>query len=476
MIEQPAAIREAPHRPSASARAVLTTSVFTGAEIGKRVGDDCYSYYFVQRAFAPLLERWGLLEEVSDPPRLLERVLEQKRQGGLEALHLSFLPLQTMHLAHHVPNIAFPFWEFPDIPAYDVAGNPRNNWVRMSERLSLILTACRFTRDAFVRAGVQTPVRVVPVPIRPDFFHTPPWEPDQRTVIECRCFAVSGAAPLGVGAPSAAGVPLNWRQRARLAYKHRLKAYLPQRVGRCLARAGRVALGRGAQLPPPYEHRSRLELSGIVYTTIFNPFDQRKNWRALMAAFLRAVGDRPDATLVIKMAVNRRLEYDAVKMAFDHYRELECSHRCHVVVVSAYLSDAQMAELARASTYYLNASRAEGACLPIQDFLAAGRPAITPSHTAIAEYADDHVGFVVASRPEPTHWLWDPQRRPTTTWHQVDEQSLAEQIQTSYETARSHASEYRNRADAGRRRMEGFASQTVVWPRLSEALDSVLGR
>jgi len=75
----------------------------------------------------------------------------------------------------------------------------------------------------------------------------------------------------------------------------------------------------------------------------------------------------------------------SVREVLGFYDKLGITHRCRIAFVTSFLSDRQMLELARASTYYLNSSRAEGACLPVLDFLASGRPAIAPSHTAIAD-------------------------------------------------------------------------------------------
>ena len=151
-------------RTSAAARrrpgvqALFTTSSFAAADMPQRCGDDCYSYYFVYRAFAPLLARWGEVHEISRPDAELEPALDAARASGREAAHLSFLPLQYVRLAPRVPNIAFPFWEYPDIPNCDVAGNPRNNWLRVAEKLALILTACDFTRH-HPRSARGRPVR-----------------------------------------------------------------------------------------------------------------------------------------------------------------------------------------------------------------------------------------------------------------------------------------------------------------------------
>jgi glycosyltransferase involved in cell wall biosynthesis len=158
---------------------------------------------------------------------------------------------------------------------------------------------------------------------------------------------------------------------------------------------------------------------------------------------------------------------------FCHYQRLRIKHRAKVVVIASYLSDEQMLELAEASTFYLNTSLAEGACLPLQDFLAAGRPGIAPAHTAMSEYIDDELAFVVDSRSEPTHWPWDPERRPATVWNRVLRPSLERQLRASYETVKDDARHYRQMAACGRERMNALASVESVWPKLAGALSTL---
>src|SRR5438552_2444174 len=148
-------------------RALVVSSIFSESDAAKQIGQQNYSYYFVYRAFAPLLERWASTFAITQPESRLDYALWRARQQNLEPLHLSFLPLHLTYLTSKARTIAFPFWEFPDIPDFNINHNPRNNWVRVAERLALILTASNSTRNAFLRAGVTTPVRVVPVPIRP---------------------------------------------------------------------------------------------------------------------------------------------------------------------------------------------------------------------------------------------------------------------------------------------------------------------
>ena len=59
--------------------------------------------------------------------------------------------------------------------------------------------------------------------------------------------------------------------------------------------------------PPklPKSTESRLNLSGVVYVSIFNPINYRKNWQDLLTGFLWALGDCEDATLVLKLITNQ---------------------------------------------------------------------------------------------------------------------------------------------------------------------------
>src|SRR5262249_41541279 len=133
----------------------------------------------------------------------------------------------------------------------------------------------------------------------------------------------------------------------------------------------------------------------------------------------------------------------------------------------------QMVELARGSTYYVNATRAEGACLPLQDFLAAGRPGISPLHTAMTDYFHDELGFVVDSRPEPARWPHDPEEWCSTTWHHLSWPSLSEQLRAGYAVATDRPRHYRVLASRSREQIEDFASAERVWPRLAAALHTV---
>ncbi len=463
-------------------RALVVSSVFTEDQTVEKLGREAYSYRFVFRAFAPLMQRWGQVLEITRPESRLDYALWRARQQNLEPMHFSFLPLHMMYLAQQAPNIAAPAWEFPDIPDTDFDNNPRNNWARIANRLDLIVAYSQFIRDAMLRAGVKTPIRVVPVPISAAYFSVPDWRAGQRAVIDCPSYVF----PQPEESANSAADPwarekitgLSLRARGRHVYRAYIKRRLPRRLDKCLNFLG-TAVGAAWKV---HTHETRiafaispkLDLSGVVYTTIFNPFDPRKNWQDLLSAYLLALGDCADATLVVKLVVCPELTAAGLNSVVGYYRSLGLNHRCKLVFVTNYLSDSQMVELARASTYYVNASHAEGACLPLQDFMAAGRPGIAPAHTAMAEYVSDDVGFVVASHPEPACWPHDPQRRITTTWHRLVWWSLHEQLRASYDVAKQDRRCYLDLGAAGRERVAAFAGPEQVWTQLQAALNSVL--
>jgi hypothetical protein len=219
--------------------------------------------------------------------------------------------------------------------------------------------------------------------------------------------------------------------------------------------------------------RGELELSGVVYTSIFSPRDGRKNREDLLSGFLAALRDREDATLVVKLVAADSLWIDG---ALNYYRTAGLSHRCKVVFITDFLSSEQMLALTRASTYYLTTTRAEGCCLPLLNYLAASRPGVTPCHSAISDYFSPDMGFIIASAAERALWPQDKRIRFKTTWNRIEWPSVIEQLRKSYDLARKDRPAYEALAAASRERMSQWVTSEAVWPRLRAALDLLAAR
>ena len=454
---------------------ILLTSYMRGASQGRNLGSCGYSYDFVVRAFAPLLNKCGKLVEVCNPEKRLEREVQLARRGGCEPIHVSFRAFQDVCLSVSAPNVVIPAWEFPDVPDHQFDGNPRNDWVRMANQCSLVIVGGPFTANSLIRAGIQTPIRVVQVPNPPEYFELSAWHPERRTGLESRAYVFphnSSPSPdiMPVEQPKPSSVrfaahrpkALSCR-RSREIYKRYLRPWLPVRVDRAV-----TAAHKAWRAPcPVYTPCSRVDLSGIVYTSVFAPADDRKNWQDLLAGFLLALRDEEDATLLLKLVAKDSF---ATQVVLSYYRQLDLHHRCKLIVLDDFLTEDQMLALARASTYYITTTRAEGNCLPLMNYLAAGRPGISPSHTAIGDYFDNDVGYVVESHPEPAAWPQDSQSRCRTTWHRLVFPSLVTQIRRSYRVAKYNRAAYEAQASRARARMLEWASRETVWSRLRSAL------
>ncbi|HEY7312467.1 MAG TPA: glycosyltransferase [Gemmataceae bacterium] len=467
-------------------RAVILTSYTTETARGNRLGVPGYSYDIVARLLAPLLSRWGEVIPVPRDAGRIESAVREARRRGLEPIQLSVLPFQDVYLTPSAPNVVYPFWEFPDVPAEAFDGNPQNNWVATANRCDLILVCGSFTAEALQRAGIRVPIRVVPVPTPPEYFRVPRWSAQTTTRISCPAYVFPDpdvpphqlwdgpdAGEFREHRPPRPSLRRSLIGNARMVYRHAIKPLIPPLVHRLMRNRVRPV---GPDTWQDYLRRCRrdeLELSGIVYTSIFSPQDGRKNREDLISGFLTALRDCEDATLVVKLVAADSLWIDGT---LNYYRTAGLSHRCKVVFITDYLSADQMSALARASTYYLTTTRAEGCCLPLLNYLAAGRPGVTPCHSAIGDYFTPDMGFIIASAAERAFWPQDKRIRFKTTWNRIEWPSVIEQLRTSYDLARRDPTAYESLAAASRERMSQWVESESIWPRLQAALDLVAAR
>ena len=521
------------HRTATSARddrpiAFLVSTTPCGRKISEHLGSPAYSYHFVAEALAPAFRAVGDYRPVDHPESRLALAARSAEAEGFRPIHVAINPLQDVYLSPNLPNLVFPFWEFPRIPDRDFGLDTRQNWARIARGASLVLCACRLTADAFRNANVNAPACVVPIPVLPSSFDLPDWDPRHSWTLTCR-HEVLGAGtddvdrenPIPCATDSQQPVPdrpdrvwrtarrlfrgampwLNPRIVARLtllkrglvaargkhparlaydfvrdAYRRNLQRWLsPYALARITNARNRALtlVGRSPRdvVDPPLPSGS-LTLGGDggpVYLTIFNVGDERKNHAEILSAFLLAFRDRADATLVIKLVTNRLREHHEAGLLRATYRAMGIAHRCRVVVVTEFLSEEQMQALYRVSSFYVNASFAEGACLPLMRALAGGRPAIAPDHSAMADYIDDTLAFVLRSSPEPIHWPHDPEKRLTTMrsrplWSDLRDAFLASAI------VAGDPPRYATMSRAGRARMARYASEDAAIEALREAI------
>lgn len=507
--------------------------------ISQSLGRPEYSYYFVLKAYRPVLESLGrvhVVDAVSEVDPLFRRLAAE----GEESLFLSFAPPHKTPIGLSCPTICVVAWEFDTIPTEHWDNDPRQDWSHTLAQHGRVITLSSHTAQAVRRAlGEDFPVLVLPTPLWERFadirqqFASQPVNPGTTLqtlgcIIDSRTLGLSAD---GLIAPIVAedepqpepqpepevmvpAPPLTWRRRLFIG-KHYLRQSLREAAGQPVRRQLLIfrhylhqTYGEGFRDLLPQSLRERLrsvrpaaevaspapvlevlqapiedshpqavfpdtdqvvetQVEGVVYVSVFNPDDGRKNWHHLITAFCWAMRDVEDATLVLKMTQNDLSTY------YVHMLTLLSQlspFSCRVVVMHGYLDDQQFARLYGAASFYVNASRCEGLCLPLMEFMACGKPVIAPRHTAMADYIDDRVAFIVDSSQEPTVWPQDSRILFRTVYQRPDWGSLKNAYLASYHLAKEQPERYQVMASAANERMRDYCNFPGVQQRLADFL------
>lgn len=213
-----------------------------------------------------------------------------------------------------------------------------------------------------------------------------------------------------------------------------------------------------------------LWLDGVVYTTVFNPMDARKNWEKIVSAFCYAFKNHDDATLVLKVS-SQHLSSIMGRLHFllQQIGEIQC----RVVAIHGYLPENNYLSLIGATDYYVNASSGEGLCLPLMEFMACGVPAIAPHHTSMLDYSDNESSFLLDSSLQPDIWPHDTRMLMRTRSYRISWQSLVDQYRTSYQVIRRNKSGYLRKSIRAKNNIKNISNQALVVAKVDGFLRSV---
>jgi glycosyltransferase involved in cell wall biosynthesis len=397
-----------------------------------------YSYYFVLKAFRPLLEEMGVTIAIADPEHEVDRICRNARQHGEDCVFLTFSPPHRTYVATECPTIPIFAWEFDTIPVEAWNGEPRHDWRLVLRQTGRAITHSQFAVQT-VRRDLGKAYDIISLP-------APVWD---------------GYAPLY--APqrllSAPGQARSLTVRGRV-YDSR-KIDFSQYVPLVCPKYARADLPEGAGKRDSVQ---QVTLDGVIYTSVLCPLDARKNWFDMISAFCWSLRDCADATLVLKLT-HRECDEAIGGMLKDLAKLMPFS--CRIVIIDGYLPDSAYQDLAAASHYALNTSHGEGQCLPLMEYMSAGKPAITPLHTSMEDYVTAQNAFIVKSHHEPTAWPHDPRQLYKTRRHRIDFESLLAALRDSYDTAKADPARYARMAQAAHEDLRVHCSRAVIKSRLT---------
>lgn len=293
------------------------------------------------------------------------------------------------------------------------------------------------------------------------------WLPSEHDII--RAVAESrGVIPINENK----GYRRGRKTAARVTLEH-LVAWYQQVLAAHAPASLRKRLDRWAARSDPWQlGRRQLQLSGVVFTSLFNPHDGRKNWVDMLSAFCIEFRDEPDATLVLKLGHRR---HEEALQGFLMLLPRLPAFRCRVVILNGFLDDHTYQRLLQGTHFAVNTSHGEGQCLPLMEYLACGKPAVAPRHSALADYINEDVAFVVNSWADATAWPHDPRIAYRTLRQQIDWSSLRGAYRNAFECYRQQPERYQQMSQAAVDRMQKHCSLAVARTRLEALLHSLTG-
>lgn len=457
---------------------LLVYSETNANNIASRIGKSEYSYYFVLKWFTPALAEIGEVKIIDDPVHDADREYDAAKRLGRPCALFSFAPPHRTLIPQRCPIIPLVAWEFDRIPDYSWDRNPETNWCYNLGRCGMAITHSEYARQAILRAmPPDFPVWSIPAPVW-DRFHARglqyhgeqgripakginlhlngmlydsadhiPSDPDEG--LKQSLLDMERSEPLPV---------TKWQRRAARWQKRLHKAT------RLFSHNELVNSTPSHSLPLRH-----MQAQGVVYASILNPSDARKNWCDIVTGFVAAFQNVEDAVLVLKLN-----ELDSTN-TFIHLTFMLKKFmwmKCKIYIFNGYLEDHDYDQFLDGIDYVVNFSTGEGQCLPLMELMSMGVPAISPDHTSMADYITPDNAYILPSFKTLSSWPHDDRRAFSTLSCQVSWEALRDAYLSSYQRVRNQPVEYQRMSQAAMQQLETHCSLKVATTALQQVIAS----
>jgi len=338
----------------------------------QQLGEIHYSYVFAEDGFKRALQSLNYEPNILGMPEIYNDLSALPRPNGAEIspVHISFRSTENIRLCRPTYNISAFAWEFTVMRQHTLFGDhPFDNQIHMLSLMDEVWAPSRFTQEIISAHGVEN-VHLVPSPI----------DLPVRT------------------APATA--------QERSANFHRIGYRM---VARLWGNSRHSAMDRGQDLE---NTRSRMSATlglakaveqGLLFLSIMNPHDMRKNVPSLIMGFNSFQSVHPDAALIIKLNLppDRTTTAMAIDSILGKLAHPISMRSPNIFLLIGYLETNELVSLYRASSFYLSTALAEGQNLPLQEAMSQGVLAIAPRHTAMVDYIDDGGAVIIPHEMSP---------------------------------------------------------------------------
>lgn len=482
---------------------ILLYSETNEKNISERMGLPEYSYYFVLKWFTPILKEIGDVKVIYSPKVEADEIYLECKQVGRPCVLLSFSAPHCTLLPEYCPTIPVVAWEFERIPDHQWDENPFSDWRALFQKTGMAITHSEFAKQAIQRAMPEGfPVWSIPAPVW-DRFHA--WGQQlnrgQRTPGQGLDVTIHGAMfdsanhissdpqaqwlvlpppppppPVEPPPPPAIDPVLERKLKRKARRKRSLEKLLARLSGKSRAAVLAVEPAPAPAPPPlppppppsPTDHiERRLSAKGVVFASVLNSRDGRKNWVDLITAFASEFQNTPDAVLIFKLN-----DPDSHRSFMDLEHELKrfIWLKCRIIAFNGYLPDDDYKRFLSSVDYIVNASSGEGQCLPLMELMSMGTPAIAPDHTSMADYINSDNAVILPSTQYLSGWPHDPRYVYSTLAYKTPWDALRDSYGVAYEIAKNDHATYQRMSQNAAAQLENHCSSDRALDLLIQAL------
>lgn len=470
---------------------ILAYSETNDKNIADRIGMSEYSYFFVLKWFLPVLAELGELKIIYDPATEADEEFDRAKLEGRHCVLFSFSPPHRTFMPKRCPVVPLVAWEFERIPDHQWDDDPTNDWRLVFAQAGLAITHSEFARQAILRAMPSGyPVWSIPAPVW-DRFHARGQQlhgaegrhPAKGLDIHIKGAVFDSATCIPKSAetgewlipkppePEPEPIPevdskLERKLRRAARRKHSLQKFVARFTSKPLTPPDQAEPAAEPIVTPPQEFH--IQAKGVVFASILNSRDGRKNWGDLATAFAAQFQNTEDAVLVFKLN-----EKDSTESFLNLERDLKrfVWLKCRVIAFNGYLEDADYQHFLDGIDFVVNASTGEGQCLPLMELMVMGTPAIAPDHTSMADYITQENAFILPATRFLTGWPHDPRFIYSTTAFRVPWDALRDTYGVAYQCAKSAPEKYQKMSLAAASQLENHCSIRVAKVNLHAVLE-----